>query len=52
MGLRSLLVEWGAAITNAVLYIDNQSALTVAADGGTWRTRYFSVRAARLHEET
>ena len=31
--------------------IDNRSALTVAEQGGTWRTRYFAVRASRLTYE-
>ena len=35
-----------------LLLVDNKSALRVAELGGTWRTRYFAVRAARLAEES
>ena len=30
--------------------VDNQAALTIAKCGANWRTRYFAVRAHRLHE--
>ena len=33
------------------LLLDNKAALTIAECGASWRTRYFSVRAHRLHEE-
>ena len=51
-GLRSLLEEWGVQIQTPLLLVDNKSALTVAEQGGTWRTRYFAVRAARLGDES
>ena len=50
-GLRSLLEEWGVKFKCPLLLVDNKSALTVAECGGTWRTRYFAVRAARLADE-
>ena len=50
-GLRSLIVEWGVRLDPPALYQDNQSAMTVIQTGGTWRTRYFATRAARLSEE-
>ena len=31
--------------------IDNKAALTIAMCGAAWRTRYFAVRAHRLHQE-
>ena len=31
--------------------VDNKAAITVAECGASWRTRYFSVRGHRLHEE-
>ena len=45
-GLRCLLEEWGVALDPPKLLIDNKSALVVMDQGGTWRTRYFAVRAA------
>ena len=33
------------------LFIDNKAPLTIAGCGANWRTRYFAVRAHRLHEE-
>ena len=50
-GLRCLLTEWQIKLSTPILLIDSKSALTVAESGGTWRTRYFAVRAARLGEE-
>ena len=50
-GLHSLLLEWHVLVGPPVLLIDNKSALQVTEVGGTWRTRYFAVRAARLGEE-
>ena len=50
-GLRALLDEWGVRLDPPALYQDNQSALTVIEQGGTWRTRYFATRASRLSEE-
>ena len=32
--------------------MDNKSAVKVCELGGTWRTRYFAIRAARLAEES
>ena len=34
-----------------MLCVDNQAALTMIDAGGSWRTRYYAVRAARLHDE-
>ena len=50
-GLMCLLREWGLKLDPPSLMIDNRSALTVAEHGGTWRTRYFAVRASRLTYE-
>ena len=50
-GLRTLLNEWGLQCSPPLLLIDNKSALTVCGLGGTWRTRYFAVRAARIAQE-
>ena len=35
-----------------ILLVDNKSALTIFDQGGTWRTRYFAVRAGRLGDES
>ena len=51
-GLRALLHEWSCELDPPLLLVDNKSALRVAELGGTWRTRYFAVRAARLAEES
>ena len=51
-GLKALLDEWGADVGKPILLVDNKSALRVSELGGTWRTRYFAVRAARLQEES
>ena len=32
------------------LLLDNQSAITVSTVGGTWRSRYYAVRAALIKE--
>ena len=50
-GLRALLEEWGQHLDAPILLVDNKSALTVLELGGSWRTRYFAVRAARIAEE-
>ena len=50
-GLKYLLEEWGVVFKPTILLIDNKSALLLGENGGTWRTRYFAVRAARLQEE-
>ena len=34
-----------------ILLVDNKSALTLLRLGGSWRTRYFAVRGARIMEE-
>ena len=34
-----------------ILGVDNKSALQIIDHGGTWRTRYFAVRANRLGQE-
>ena len=44
-------MEWGVELVAPILLIDNKSALVVCDVGGTWRTRYFAVRAARLADE-
>ena len=51
-GLAYLLEEWGLQLNAPILLIDNRSALTICELGGSWRTRYFAVRAARIAEET
>ena len=51
-GLRTLLEEWQVDVGAPVLLVDNKSALRVSELGGTWRTRYFAIRAARLQEES
>ena len=51
-GLKALLAEWCVDLSPPILLVDNKSALRVAELGGTWRTRYFAVRAARLAEES
>ena len=51
-GLRALLLEWCVDIPKPILLVDNKSALKVSELGGTWRTRYFAIRAARLQEES
>jgi hypothetical protein len=51
-GVRALLDEWQIVINTPTLLIDNKSALSIAEFGGSWRTRYFAVRAARLAEES
>ena len=50
-GLRCLLQEWGVRLNPPVLLVDNKSAIVLTESGGSWRTRYFAVRAARLGEE-
>ena len=50
-GLRYLLQEWKIPLGPTTLYVDNRSAIQIAENGGTWRTRYFAVRAARLQQE-
>ena len=50
-GLQCLLEEWGIVLQPPLLLIDNKSAITVCGMGGTWRTRYFAVRAARIAYE-
>ena len=51
-GLKALLAEWSCKLRPPLLLVDNKSAVRVAELGGTWRTRYFAVRAARLAEES
>ena len=50
-GLVSLLTEWGVDLRPPILLVDNKSAMVITEAGGTWRTRYFAVRAARISEE-
>ena len=50
-GLRCLLAELRIPLATPLLLVDSKAALSVAESGGTWRTRYFAVRAARLGEE-
>lgn len=50
-GLQLLPEEWGITVGPPILRVDNKSATTVTEHGGTWRTRYFAVRAARIGEE-
>ena len=46
-----MLQEWGVKLDPPALLVDNQSALRVAQFGGSWRTRYFAVRAHRIGQE-
>ena len=50
-GLRAILEEWRITLSTPLLLVDNKSALVLATCGGSWRTRYFAVRAARIAEE-
>jgi hypothetical protein len=50
-GLRLLIRDFGIVLPTITVMIDNQAALTIAKCGTNWRTRYFGVRAHRLHEE-
>ena len=50
-GVRRLIGDLGIRIDSVRILIDNKAALTIAECGATWRTRYFSVRGHRLHEE-
>ena len=50
-GLVCLLEEWGIELAPSILLIDNRSSLSLMRMGGSWRTRYFAVRAARIMEE-
>ena len=50
-GLRHLLAELGVVVEQTQLQLDNKAALTIAECGAQWRTRYFGVRASRLHKE-
>ena len=50
-GMRFLLQEWGIQLDPTILLIDNRSALLIGENGGTWRTRYFAVRSARIQQE-
>jgi hypothetical protein len=50
-GLKCLLEEWDIKFVPLVLLIGDKSALSLAENGGAWRTRYFAVRAARLQQE-
>ena len=50
-GVRLLISDLGIQIPKVRIMIDNKAALTIAECGASWRTRYFSVRGHRLHEE-
>ena len=50
-GLVGLLEEWHLVLNPPILLVDNKSALTLLRLGGSWRTRYFAVRGARIMEE-
>ena len=50
-GLRAILEEWSVTLSKPLLLVDNKSALVLATCGGSWRTRYFAVRAARIADE-
>ena len=50
-GLIALLEEWEIVLKPPILLVDNKSALTILELGGSWRTRYFAVRAARVAAE-
>ena len=46
-----LLEEWHIELRPPILLVDNKSALTLMRLGGSWRTRYFAIRAVRIIEE-
>ena len=50
-GFRTLLEEWGFGVRKVHLLLDNAAALAITENGASWRTRYFSVRGARIREE-
>jgi len=50
-GVRLLVNDLGFQVPSVRLLLDNKAALTIAECGASWRTRYFSVRGHRLHEE-
>ena len=50
-GVRLLINDLGFQVPSVRLLLDNKAALTIAECGASWRTRYFSVRGHRLHEE-
>ena len=50
-GLKILLQEWGLIFDCSVIKVDNTAAIVIAENGGSWRTRYFSVRGNRICEE-
>ena len=50
-GVRLLISDLGVQLDSVKLLLDNKAALTIAQCGATWRTMYFAVRGARLHEE-
>ena len=50
-GTRHLVTDLGIQVPHVQLFIDNKAAITIAGCGANWRTRYFAVRAHRLHEE-
>lgn len=49
-GMSCLLQEWHVRLAPPILLVDNKSALTLLRLGGSWRTRYFAIRAARILE--
>ena len=50
-GIICLLEEWHINLKPPILLVDNKSALTLMRLGGSWRTRYFAIRAVRIMEE-
>ena len=50
-GLKILLQEWGLIFDACTIKVDNTAAITIAENGGSWRTRYFAVRGSRINEE-
>ena len=49
MAVREIFEELGIRVT-AVIQGDNQAAIALAKNGGTWRSRHFAVKAAALRQ--
>ena len=49
--LQLLITEWDVELAPPYLLIDNKSALDICHGKGTWKTKYFAIRAARIAQE-
>ena len=49
MAVREIFEELGIKVL-AVIQGDNQAAIALAKNGGTWRSRHFAVKAAALRQ--